>query len=76
MTLETLIHGGVVVVFGVLIILARNRFARSMMQDLRGFKKDITSEGLRRFWAIGLAMFGAFVIVIGVSIALGAPIIG
>lgn len=75
MTLETLVHGGVVVVFGVLIILARNRFARSMMQQLRGFKKDITSEGLRRFWAIGLAMFGVLVIVIGVSIALGAPII-
>jgi hypothetical protein len=75
-TLETLVHGGVVVVFGVLIILARNRFARSMMQDLRGFKKDLTSEGLRRFLAMGLAMFGALVIVIGVSIALGAPIIG
>jgi hypothetical protein len=74
-TLEALVHGGVVVVFGVLVILARNRFARSMMEQLRGFKKDITSEGLRRFWAIGLAMFGALVIVIGVSIALGAPII-
>lgn len=76
MTLETLVHGDVVVVFGVLIILARNRFARSMMQQLRGFKKDITSEGLKHFWAIGLAMFGALVIVIGVSIGLGAPIIG
>ena len=75
MTLETLVHGGVVVVFGVLIILARNRFARSMMEQLRGFKKDITSEGLRRFCAIGLAMFGALVIAIGVSIAIGAPII-
>jgi hypothetical protein len=75
-TLETLIHGGVVVVLGVLIIQARKRFSRSMIQQLRGFKNDITSEGLRRFWAIGLAMFGALVIVIGVSIALGSPIIG
>jgi hypothetical protein len=57
------------VVFGVLIILGRNRFARSTMEMLRGLKTDITSERLRRFCAVGIALFGAVVIVIGVTIA-------
>jgi hypothetical protein len=76
MALETLVHGGVVIVFGALIILARDRFALSMMEQLRGFKKELATEGLRRFWARGMAIFGAVVIIIGITIAIGITIIG
>ena len=71
MNAETLIHGGVIIVFGVLIILARNRFARSMMEQMRGFKNDLKSVRLQRFLAVGMAIFGIIVIVIGLTIAAG-----
>jgi hypothetical protein len=63
-------------VAGTLMILLRNRFARSTVESLLDIKPNLqiekaAEEGLRRFCSIGMAAFGATVIIIGVAIAGG-----
>jgi hypothetical protein len=36
------------------------------MEGLRGFRKDFSSEKLRRFWSGGMAVFGLVIILIGI----------
>ncbi|MBN3496577.1 hypothetical protein [Arthrobacter pascens] len=76
MNVESLINGGIVIIFGTLIVLARNRFAHSMMEQMRGFKGELKSKHLTRFLAVGMAIFGIIVIFIGVTIALGNFAVG
>lgn len=56
------------VIAGALMILLRNRFARSTMEMFGSFKTDVTSEGLRKLSSVGMAAFGIVVIVIGLAI--------
>lgn len=53
---------------GALIILARNWLARSLMEGLRGFKKDLSSERFRRLGSTGLAIFGLVLMATGLGI--------
>jgi hypothetical protein len=59
-------------VSGVLIFLARDWFARSMMEGLRGFRKDLSSERLRRICSAGLGTFGLVLSAAGVVIIIAA----
>lgn len=65
---EAIAIAALCVIAGALMILLRNRFARSTMEMFRSFKTDVTSEGLRKFCSVGMAVFGTVVIVIGLAI--------
>lgn len=70
----TLYSAAACFVSGLVIILSRNWFARSMMDGLRGFAKDLSSESVRRFCSTGLLIFGLALMAIGVGILVASAV--
>lgn len=59
-------------VFGILMIVARNLYASFMLMLLRGFGNgNLATKGIERICSLGMAIFGGVVVVIGVVVALG-----
>lgn len=65
---EALVIAAISLVAGMLMILFRDRFARSTTDILRDFKTDLPAEKVRRIGRIAMAAFGLVVIVIGIVI--------
>lgn len=65
---EALVIAATSLVAGMLMILFRDRFARSTTDILRDFKTDLPAEKVRRIGKIAMAAFGLVVIVIGIVI--------
>lgn len=65
---EALVIAAMSLVAGTLMILLRDRFARSTTEMLRDFKTDLPAERVRRIGSIAMAAFGLVVIVIGLVI--------
>lgn len=62
---EALVIAAMSLVAGMLMILFRDRFARSTADMLRDFKTDLPAERVRRIGSIAMGAFGLVVIVIG-----------
>ncbi|MFC9336430.1 hypothetical protein [Arthrobacter sp. NPDC057009] len=65
---EGLVIAAITLIAGILMILFRDRFARSATDMLRGFETDRPAERVRRIGSVAMAAFGLVVIVIGLVI--------